>query len=101
MVSEVVWLCCCRSWSKQYLVYVYGTYLVLILEIITCQLFCELGAQDGQLRRPSMIRALMRAVWRKRARHGEGDDLLPVRITSCYCSWIINIYIHCKHRACS
>lgn len=48
-----------RSWTDQYLVYVYGTWLLWLLELLWCQLFMPLGAQPAQLRR----RALDLSAW--------------------------------------
>ncbi len=43
-----------RSWTDQYLVYVYGTWLLWLLELLWCQLFLPLGTQPAQLRRQTL-----------------------------------------------
>lgn len=55
LVAQPLRIMCCRSWTDQYLVYMYGTWVIWLLELIWCQLFLALGAPDGQLRRKSGI----------------------------------------------
>ena len=80
---------CCRSWTDQYLVYMYGTWVVWLLELIWCQMFLALGLPDAQLRRRSgMVRgALQRACcgWRLTRRGGRATAaaepaILPVTV---------------------
>jgi hypothetical protein len=54
-VAQPLHIMWCRSWTDQYLVYMYGTWVIWLLELIWCQLFLALGAPDGQLRRRSGI----------------------------------------------
>lgn len=80
----IIGLLLCRSWSKQYLIYVYGTYLTLFIELIWLQLFVDLGDPEAQKRRKSGLRPALRKIWQRcSARFGETDELLPVRACSC------------------
>lgn len=50
-----------RSWTDNFLVYTYGTWLVWLLELVYCQLFVGLGLPAAQLRRRSgIIRGALR-----------------------------------------
>lgn len=70
-----------RSWTDQYLVYIYGTWVILVLEIIWCQLFVGLGMQPAQLhRRSGAIRgAIVQLLcWRQLREAPVAEQVLPV-----------------------
>jgi hypothetical protein len=52
-IAQPLRIMCRRSWTDQYLVYEYGTWVVWLLELIWCQLFLALGLPAAQLRRQS------------------------------------------------
>ena len=49
VVLTLIWCSCSRSWTDNYLIYVYGSWLLLAIEVIWCQLLLGLG-----VRRPAI-----------------------------------------------